>query len=87
MNAPRATKSFKSGNSVAVRMPAALGIRPGEDFTVREEGGRYILERQPRRIDWDRIIGSAPNMKPLTREEREFEERPLDWEGKLLRRG
>lgn len=27
-------RSFKSGNSIAIRMPAELGIEPGEEFQV-----------------------------------------------------
>ena len=38
------------------------------------------------RIDLTGIWGSVPGIKPLTREEREFDERELDWEGKLLKR-
>ena len=33
--------------------------------------------------DW---IGSMPGLKPIPPEDRVFEERELDWEGKLLRR-
>ena len=84
------TKTFKSGNSVAVRLPKALGVEPGIEMTVREERGRYIVEPvQPerRRIDLTGIYGSCPGLKPLSREDRLFEERELDWDGKLLRGG
>ena len=40
----KTTKTFKSGNSVAVRLPKALGVAPGVEMTVREERGRYIVE-------------------------------------------
>ena len=35
------TKTFKSGNSVAVRLPASLGVTAGVEMTVREERGRH----------------------------------------------
>jgi antitoxin VapB len=86
----RITRTFKSGNSVAVRLPAALGIKAGMEMRVREEQGKYVLEpveQKPKKIDLTGIWGSCPGLKPLTREDRLFEERELDWEGKLLKRG
>lgn len=76
------TKTFKSGNSVAVRLPKVLGVGPGLEVTVREERGRYIVEpvkREPKKIDLTGIAGSMPWLKPLMREEREFEDSPRDW--------
>jgi antitoxin VapB len=84
------TKTFKSGNSVAVRLPKALGIGPGVEMTVREERGRYIVEpvgHVPKKIDLTGIYGSCAGLKPLTPDERIMEPRELDWEGKLLKRG
>ena len=81
------TKTFKSGNSVAVRLPKALGVEPGVEMTVREERGRYIVEPvkpEPERIDLTGIYGSCPGLRPLTSQEREIES-DLDWEEKLLR--
>jgi antitoxin VapB len=78
----KTTKTFKSGNSVAVRLPRALGVEPGVEMTVREERGRYIVEpvqTAPKKIDLTGIAGSMPWLKPLTREEREFEDSPRDW--------
>lgn len=89
MNAPRKSRTFKSGNSVALRLPKSLGIAAGVEMTVREERGRYIVEpvaSETRKIDLTGIYGSIPGLKPLTREDREFEMRELDWDGKLLRR-
>ena len=76
------TKTFKSGNSVALRLPKSLGIEAGREMRVREERGRYIVEpveEEPRKIDLSGIAGSMPWLKPLTREEREFEDSPRDW--------
>ena len=85
----KTTKTFKSGNSVAVRLPKVLKVEAGVEMTVREERGRYIVEPiKPARktIDLTGIAGSMPWLKPLTPEERIMEPRELDWEGKLLKR-
>ena len=78
-------KVFRSGNSVALRLPKALGLKEGTEMRVREERGQFIVEpvdapKRKIRGDW---IGSMPWLKPLTREEREFEPsvRPWDEEG------
>jgi antitoxin VapB len=80
------TRTFKSGNSVAVRLPKSLGVREGTEMRVREERGKYILEpvEQEERIDLTGIYGSIPGLKPLER--LEMAPRQLDWEGKLLKR-
>jgi antitoxin VapB len=40
-------KTFKSGNSVALRLPKALGLREGEEFIiVPHRDGRFSLYRQ-----------------------------------------
>ncbi|MET1111972.1 MAG: AbrB/MazE/SpoVT family DNA-binding domain-containing protein [Allosphingosinicella sp.] len=82
------TKTFKSGNSVAVRLPKTLGIEAGVEMTVREERGRYIVEpveQEPKKIDLTGIYGSCAGLRPLTDEEREIDS-DLDWDGKLLDR-
>lgn len=82
-------KTFKSGNSVALRLPKGLGVREGEEMIVREDHGKFAFEpvpSEPKKIDLTGIAGSIPWLKPLTREERQFEERELDWEGKRLKR-
>lgn len=70
-------KVFKSGNSLAVRVPKGLGLREGTEMRVREDHGRYIFEpvAAPRRkIDVSGFAGKLPGLKPDTRED--FEERP-----------
>lgn len=82
-------KVFKSGNSVALRLPKALGLKDGDEMVVREEAGKFAFEPAPverKKIDLTGIYGSIPGLKPLTAEEREFEHRELDWGGKLLKR-
>lgn len=83
MNKPiHHTKAFKSGNSVAVRLPKALGVEAGTELVVRDEDGRLVIERAepPRKlIDLTGIYGSVPGFKQYTREEREFDESARDW--------
>jgi antitoxin VapB len=76
-------KTFKSGNSVALRLPKALGIKEGVEMKVREEQGRYVVEpvdKPKRKIDVSKFAGKAPWLKPLTREEREFDHSPRPWD-------
>lgn len=70
-------KSFKSGNSVAIRIPAALGVEPDREWTITEEDGelRFKENGPPRKtIDVSGFAGKAPGIKLLPRED--FEERP-----------
>lgn len=81
---------FKSGNSVALRLPKALGLKEGTEVILREEAGEFSFkpaDEAPKKIDLTGIYGSIPDLKLLTPEDRLFEERELDWEGKLLPRG
>lgn len=75
-------KVFRSGNSLALRLPAALGLAEGTEMTLREEQGRYVFEpvQAPRKtIDLTGIAGSMPWLEPLTREEREFDDPERPW--------
>jgi antitoxin VapB len=70
-------KSFKSGNSVAIRMPAALGIEPDREWSVTEENGAlHIRAKEPekRKLDISGFWGKAKGLK--VPERRDFEERP-----------
>ena len=80
-------KVFKSGNSVALRLPKALGLKDGDEMLLREEQGGFSVEPAPparRTIDLTGIYGACPNLKPLTRDDRVMEPRELDWDGRLL---
>lgn len=82
-------KTFKSGNSVALRLPKGLGIEAGLEMRVREERGGFVIApvpTEPKKIDVSKFAGKIPWLKPIPPEDREFEERALDWEGKLLKR-
>ena len=86
------SRTFKSGNSVALRLPKALGIAEGVEMRVREEQGRYVVEpvEQPKKkkkyYDFGFLEGRTAGLKPLRSEDRELEARELDWDGKLLKR-
>lgn len=74
-------KTFKSGNSVALRLPKGLGLTEGREMTVREEHGRYIVEpidAPKKKIDLTGIAGSMPWLKPLPRED--FDDSPRVWD-------
>jgi antitoxin VapB len=43
MNAHRKISAFKSGNSVALRVPKSSGIKPGDQFDLVERGGIFEL--------------------------------------------
>lgn len=73
---------FKSGNSLALRLPKALGLKEGAEMVLREEQGKFILEpsNAPRRkIDVSKFAGEVPWLEPRTHEEGEFDESPRDW--------
>ena len=76
------SKTFKSGNSVALRLPKTLGIKEGVEMTVREEQGRYVVElvEAQKKIDLTGIAGSCPGLRPLSQEEREFDHSPRVWD-------
>ena len=87
-------KSFKSGNSVAIRMPAALGVEPDLEWTVIEEDGILVIKRKDRpkrKFDIDKVWGCAvgSGLQLIKDEDRVFEHRPLlwddpDWRAKYL---
>jgi antitoxin VapB len=72
-------KVFKSGNSLALRLPKALGIQEGAEMTLREDHGRFTFEpaQNDRKIDVSKFAGAAPWLEPLPRED--FEDSPRDW--------
>lgn len=73
-------KVFKSGNSLALRLPKALGLQAGMEMELTgQPGGSYSLrpaEPAEQRIDISGFWGKCPWLEPLPRELREFDERP-----------
>ncbi len=78
-------KTFQSGNSVALRLPKALGIKAGEVATiVQDENGDLIVkraDRPKRKFNIAKVAGSAWSLRPIKPEDRVFEERSLAWNG------
>ena len=76
----KTTRTFKSGNSVAVRLPKALGIEAGREMVVREEHGRYIVEpveAREKKIDLTCIYGAIPKL-----ERQGFKHKERSWDRK-----
>lgn len=75
-------KTFKSGNSVALRLPAGMGVEPGREMRVREEQGRFVVEPADtrRKITGEGWMGMIPGLKPLTPKDREFDPSPRVWD-------
>lgn len=70
-------KVFKSGNSLALRIPKELGLTEGATMVLREERTGFVVEPEdaPRRkIDVSGFAGKAPGIRLAPRED--FEERP-----------
>jgi antitoxin VapB len=70
-------RSFKSGNSVAIRMPAALGIEPDGEWTVEQIDGKLVLTSKPKpcaKINVDAFWGKAPGARLVPHGD--FDERP-----------
>ena len=73
-------KVFKSGNSLALRLPAELGLTAGMEMNLRVEGDTYIVEPvdAPKRLfNIDKVWGSATSLELIKPEDRLFEERDL----------
>src|SRR3546814_12751314 len=59
-------KVFKSGNSLALRLPKALGLEEGTEMIVREEHGEFRFEpadKPKAKIDVSGFAGQAPGLK------------------------
>ncbi len=76
------SRTFKSGNSVALRLPKSLGIKEGVEMKVREEQGRFVVEPVPaekKLIDLSFLDGRTAGLKPLRPVDREIEPSVPDW--------
>lgn len=71
-------KVFKSGNSLALRLPKALGLEAGMEMELKAEpGGTYLLSRvEPpkQKLDISGFWGKCPGLVPPLR--LDFDERP-----------
>lgn len=71
-------KVFKSGNSLALRLPKALGLAEGMEMEVelQPDGSMILRKSEPakRKIDISGFWGKAKGLKLAPR--RDFDERP-----------
>lgn len=85
MGVEHTAKSFKSGNSVAIRIPAALGVEPDREWIVEEKDGDLILHPKAKakhKFNIEKVRGCAigSGLKRIEPEDRVFKHRPLPWE-------
>ncbi len=70
-------KVFKSGNSLALRLPKELGLKEGSEMVLREARHGYEFEpaeAPKRKLDVDKFWGKAKGLR--VPERRDFDERP-----------
>ena len=80
------TKTFKSGNSVALRLPKALGIEAGEDIVIvpHSDGSMSFWKKSDSKKVFMSLYGSlSPGfMKDgrgdIEQDERDWDRDPLD---------
>jgi antitoxin VapB len=74
-------KVFKSGNSLALRLPAGLGLSAGMEMDLRVEDGVHFsfepVDRPKRKFNVDKVWGSGSGLKLIKPEDRIFAERSL----------
>lgn len=79
-------KTFKSGNSLALRLPAALGLEAGMEMELTvQPGGGYLLNpvsAQKKKFNIDKVLGCAigSGLQMIKPEDRVFEDRALLWD-------
>jgi antitoxin VapB len=78
------TKIFKSGNSLAVRIPAGTRLTAGMEMDLVVEDGQFLSYEpadQPKRMfNIAKVAGSATNLRKIEPGDRLFEERSLRWD-------
>lgn len=74
------TRVFKSGNSLAVRIPAGTTLEAGMEMELTVEDGRFLsydpVEAPKRKFNIAKVAGSAKGLKYVEPESRQFEARP-----------
>lgn len=78
------TESFKSGNSVAVRLPREMGVVAGIEIDLEKEGDVIHLRPKRRTIDVSAFLPGVPGLAEWWRKYqasggRELDARELDW--------
>ena len=84
-------KVFKSGNSLAFRIPAGTKLIAGMEMELTIEDGQFLslepVEQPRRKFNIAKVAGSARDLEFLGDDDRMFEERPLFWNESLRREG
>jgi antitoxin VapB len=78
-------KVFKSGNSLALRLPKALGLEEGSEMVLREMPMGYAFEpvvTPKRKFNIEKVRGCAigSGLQFIKDEDRMFEPRSLFWD-------
>lgn len=79
-------KVFKSGNSLALRLPASLGLEAGMEMelTVQSDGGYRLkpVSAKKKKFNIEKVLGCAigSGLQFIKPEDRIFKERPLLWD-------
>jgi antitoxin VapB len=77
-------KVFKSGNSLAVRIPAGTKLAAGMEMDLIIEDGEYLsmqpIDPPKRKFNIAKVAGSAQNLNFIADNDRLFEERALAWD-------
>jgi antitoxin VapB len=76
-------KVFKSGNSLALRLPAGLELAPGMEMNLTVEDGVFFsfepIDPPRRKFNIAKVAGSATSLEFIKDEDRVFVDRPLPW--------
>jgi antitoxin VapB len=74
------TKIFKSGNSLAVRIPAGTKLAAGMEMELVVEDGQFLayepVDLPKRKFNIAKVAGSAKGLGYVERADRSFEPRP-----------
>jgi antitoxin VapB len=77
-------KVFKSGNSLAVRIPAGTKLVAGMEMDLVIEDGAFLslepVDHPKRKFNIAKVAGSAQDLRFIKDEDRLFDERPLLWD-------
>lgn len=78
------SKTFKSGNSVALRLPKGLGVPEGTEVRMVQEAPMSFrvepVTAPKRKFDVDKIWGICPGLELIEPEDRVFEEVKRPWD-------
>jgi antitoxin VapB len=84
------TKVFKSGNSLALRIPAGTKLKAGIEMDLVIEDGQILsyapADMPKRKFNIAKVAGSAKGLNYTDRGDRSFEPRPSDVNNKTSAR-